>query len=42
MELVIFLGVVGIICLIGLIYTYTPSGKKWLHEKIIQIKEFKQ
>lgn len=27
MELVIFLGVVGIICLIGLIYTYTPSGK---------------
>lgn len=33
MELVIFLGVVGIICLMGLIYTYTPSGKKWLHEK---------
>ncbi len=33
MELVIFLGVVGIICLIGLIYMYTPSGKKWLHEK---------
>lgn len=27
MELVIFLGVVGIICLIGLIYTYTPSQK---------------
>lgn len=33
MELIVFLSAVGVVCLAGLIYTYTPSGKKWLHEK---------